>query len=115
MLTNIQAAHLKRAVSIAASSTCRQKHGVVIAQGKKVLAVSVNTYRNQPNNVSDPKTQSSYHAEWNAIKQIKNFDLKKATLYSARVNAKGDVLLAKPCIRCQYLIDFFEIKNVYHT
>ena len=115
MLTNTQKRHLDRALNIAKESTCRQKHGVVIAQGKKVLAVAVNTQRNHPNNVSDPKTQATYHAEWNAMRQLKTIDMSKVSLYSARILHTGESALAKPCKFCQHLIDFYDIKNVYYT
>lgn len=102
-------------MTVAAASTCRQKHGVVLAKGRRVLAVAVNTYRNNPRVVSDPSTQSTYHAEWNAIKQLKDVDLSDVTLYSARVNREGKPMLAKPCKACESLIEMFEIKRVYYT
>lgn len=107
-------AHLARAIKIATTSTCRQQHGVVLAKGAKVIAVAVNTERNDPNNCSNPKLEASFHAEINAIKQWTG-DMKDVTLYSARVNKLGFPMHAKPCDNCQSIIDILGIRKVYHT
>lgn len=117
-MSSVVQKHLERARSIAQQSTCRQKHGVVVAKGNRVVAVAVNTYRNHPCNVTDPKTESTYHAERNALWQIfpdDNLDYGKLTLYSVRINRSGQMVLAKPCKRCQELIDNVGIKTVYHS
>lgn len=107
--------HLDRAITISRESTCDPKHGVVIAQGPRVLAVAVNTKRNNPNIVSNPRFDAHRHAEWNAFKQLEGLDLSKATLYSARTSRTGKVGLAKPCEQCQAMIDLFGVKRVIHT
>lgn len=109
------AKHLNRAIEVSKQSTCRQKHGVVIARGAKVIAVAVNTDRNNPSQCSNPKHEASFHAEVNAIKQIKSSDLSNAVLYSARTNNDGEPMNAKPCLRCQAVIEFLNIKKVIHT
>jgi deoxycytidylate deaminase len=105
--------HLNRAIRIARESTCRQKHGVVIAKGPRVLAVAVNEDRNNPNNCTNPKLEASYHAEFKALMQTINAN--DATLYSARVNNRGEPLYAKPCASCQKIIERAGIRKVIHT
>ena len=108
--------HLNRAIQVALSSTCRTQHGVVIAHGPKVLAVAVNTARNHPDVCSDPKTQAARHAEVNALRQLgRTVDHSRLTLYSARVLKDGTPTLAKPCTRCQAVLDYVEIGGVYWT
>lgn len=114
-MNNTERRHLQRAINISRESTCDPKHGVVIAQGPRVLAVAVNTKRNDPNVVTNPRFDSHRHAEWNAFKQLEGLDLSKATLYSARTNRTGKVRMAKPCWQCQALINLFGIKKVIHT
>lgn len=106
---------LARAVDVSKNSTCMQKHGVVIAAGNRVLAVAVNTDRNNPAICSDPKSEAAYHAEINALKQLRGFDLSGATLYSARTNRRGMARLAKPCARCQTAIEEAGIKKTIWT
>lgn len=107
--------HLNRAIEISKQSTCRQKHGVVIARGAKVIAIAVNTDRNNPSQCSDPKREASFHAEVNALRQIKSGDHSGLAIYSARTNNHGEPLMAKPCSRCQAVIEFLNIKKVVHT
>ena len=106
---------LARAMDVSKNSTCMQKHGVVIAAGNRVLAVAVNTDRNNPAICSDPKSEAAYHAEINALKQLRGFDLRVATLYSARTNRRGVARLAKPCARCQAAIEEAGIKKTIWT
>lgn len=114
-MNNTQSSHLDRAFRIASESSCRQKHGVVIAVGPRILAVAVNTDRNHPDVCSDPRVEASYHAEANAIRQLDGHDLKDATLYSARVGRTGKRMLAKPCERCESLIRDAGIRRYFHT
>lgn len=106
--------HIKRALKIAETSTCRFQHGVVIAHGRKVLSVGVNTARNPVHLCSDPRTQASRHAEFNAIRLIKNVDTSDLTLYSARLMKDGSPGLSKPCSNCQTLIDYLGFKEVWY-
>lgn len=106
---------LARAVEISKQSTCGYRHGAVIAAGNRVLAIAVNTDRNHPEVCSDPKTEAAYHAEINALKQLRGVNLSGATLYSARTNRRGQPMLAKPCGRCQTAIEEAGIRKVIHS
>lgn len=106
---------LARALEVSKNSTCAQKHGVVIAAGNRVLAVAVNTDRNNPAICSDPRREAAYHAEINALKQLRGIDLSGATLYSARTNRRGMARLAKPCVRCAAAIEQAGIKKTIYT
>ena len=115
MLTRTEQRHLQRAIDIAKTSTCNQRHGVVIAHGPRILSVAVNTSRNHPSICTDPKREAARHAEWNALRQLRGVDLSKVTLYSARVHKDDTMALAKPCKNCQSLIDLLEVGKVVWT
>ena len=107
--------HLERAIRAAELSSCRTRHGVVIAQGPRVLAVAVNSHRNHPMICTDPKTESAFHAEINALRQIRGLDMGKVTVYSARISRTGEPRLAKPCPRCAAVLEDLGIRNVIWT
>lgn len=93
------------------------QHGVVVAAGRRVLAVAVNTERNHPRVCSDPKREAAYHAEHNALRQVAGMgvDPRRLTVYSARVNKAGQPVLAKPCSACADLLEAFGIRDVVWT
>jgi len=56
------------------------------------------------------------HAEVSAIKKIKNKEkLKKATLFSVRINLNNELCNAKPCLACKNTMLRYGIKNVVYT
>lgn len=102
--------YLTLALGVALTSTCRMKHGAVVTKSGRVLAVSPNVFRNDPRYV-DWKL-CSIHAEWAAMKKA-GFP-KRATLYVARTNAKGEPRLSKPCEGCASFIETLKCR-VVHT
>lgn len=82
-----------------------------------MLAVAVNSDRNSPHVCSDPKTQAARHSEWNALRKVRDMDIdmRKVTVYNARVLKDGTPALAKPCPRCAYLLDFYDVGRVVWT
>lgn len=117
MLTRTEQRHLQRALAIASTSTERHRHGVILAVGRRVIAVGVNRSRNIPVNCTDPKREAGYHAEVAAIKALRgvNVDWSKVTLYSARLLKDNSPACAAPCSNCQTLIDYLEIGRVIST
>lgn len=114
-LTNTDRKHIQRALAVASTSTCNQRHGAVVAHGPRVLAVSVNRNRNSPLICTDPKAEAAFHAEIVALKQLSGIKWSDVTLYSARIGKAGDARMAKPCPKCQAVIDFLGIGKVVHT
>lgn len=120
--------HMARAIALAETSDCAQRHGCVIAHGPRVLAVGVNTQRNSPDVCADPATQAARHAEINALRMLtrppytahsmkhsQGIDFSALTLYSARVLVDGTPALAKPCAYCDTLIGILGFKKVLWT
>lgn len=77
--------------------------------------MAVNTDRNHPDICSNPMIEASYHAEYNALRQLEGHDLRNATLYSARIGRRGTALLAAPCERCKDFIHAAGIKTYFNT
>lgn len=114
MLSNQGRRWLNQAARLAGLSTCRVQHGAIIVRGGRVLSVGINSDRNSPAIVEDPKTEAAYHAEQAAIRAYKG-SLEGASIYIARTNRKGVWRMSKPCLRCQAAIKSSKIRNVYYT
>lgn len=106
---------MNRVLQLAALSDMRQKHGAILYQGGRVMAMGVNTARNLPTS-SIPTDALSNHAEINCLRGI---DIKgrHGTLYVARISSGGNMWVnSAPCSACtKYLELFTNIKEVIHT
>lgn len=114
-LTKTEQKHLRRALAVASTSSQNQRHGVVIAHGPRVLAVAVNRSRNSPHICTDPKAEAAVHAEVAAMKQLRDVDWSKLTLYSARMTKNNEPGLARPCPRCAAVIEYANVGKVVYT
>jgi deoxycytidylate deaminase len=90
------------------------RHGAVLTRGNRVLAVAVNANRNSPLIVSDPKTQSAWHAEVAVLRACAG-DTAGTTLWVARIGKGGEVRYSAPCVNCQAAIEAAGVKRVVHT
>jgi tRNA(Arg) A34 adenosine deaminase TadA len=107
---------LDRAVQVALTSTQRMRHGAVVMHGNRVLAVGVNSHRAHPLVVSDPKTDSAWHAEVAALRSLRTtVDYSRLTLYVARVLKNGTPANSRPCTRCMAVLDYLGITNIRWT
>ena len=86
-----------------------------MAQGKRVLAVAVNSMRTDPMNCTDPRSQAAFHAEVAVLRQMRNRDLRNVTLYVARLNRNQVAALSKPCLACQAVIEYAGVSKVVYT
>ena len=111
---------MKRALHLAATSPCRQKHGCLIVKSNRLLSASTNTFRNHSQYVK-AYNHCSFHAEVNAMRRLIPYgrscrpSIKNATLFIARINNKGEARLSKPCNSCQSMIDSFNIRKIVWT
>ncbi|WP_420082676.1 hypothetical protein ACN6AT_35575 (plasmid) [Streptomyces sp. JL4002] len=110
MSTKSQIRLIRLAIQQARRSECRYKVGAVIAQGSRILSASANLQRN-----SSPSAFkfATYHAEEAALRQIRF--VRNPTVYVARVGGSGNVLLAKPCARCQYALHQAGVAKALYT
>jgi tRNA(Arg) A34 adenosine deaminase TadA len=83
----------------------RHKHGAVLVQSGRVLAVGLNTER--------AAFYPSRHAEWHAVRE--HLD-SKADLYVARIMRNGTVAYSEPCAECTKQLTYYtKVRNVYYT
>ena len=84
------------------SDNAKFRHVAIVKRGRKVLAIGWNT--------------NWRHAEHDAIGQVRNKELLKgAIILSYRVNNSGQLRMAKPCKKCQELIESVGIKKVIYS
>jgi len=105
---------LDEAYNQAMKSEMNFNHGSVVIHRGKIIGRGYNTYIN-----SNYKDKTSMHAEVSAIndalKKVDASDLKKCELVIIRVNKTGERLNSKPCCNCEYYINKFCIKRVFHS
>jgi len=107
---------LDKALALATTSACKQwKHGAIILKGGRVLGKGINSDRNNPNQVADPKTQAAVHAEVAALRAAGATDLRGATIFVARANRAGEPRMSKPCHNCQAALRARGVKKVVYT
>lgn len=106
--TNKENYYLKMAAVVAATSKCRFRLGCVVVKHGKILGVSPNIRKNDPQYTN--WKFSSIHAEVRALRRA-NFP-ERATIFVARVSNIG-IRCAKPCEGCMSLINELKCKVVY--
>lgn len=106
---------LGRAAELASFSTETYRHGAIIVKGSKTLAVGINRNVNNPNQVSNPKTEASIHAEVAALNACRRANLEGAVIYVARILKDGSPAMSKPCENCQKALREAGIKKVFYT
>ncbi len=95
--------------------------GALVTIRKKIIAFGFNSYKSHPLQKKFGRNEKAIclHAEIdaikNALKRVKISDLKRATLYVARIKKDGTIGMAKPCTGCQRAIVAFGIKQVIFT
>ena len=124
-VTRQELIYIRRAWHLARMSTEKQRHGAILISGRKTIAVGCNTFRNYPQNVSNPAVDCSYHAEHNVLKQIAARSnaasdvfvelAKSSRLYVVRINRKDMLLPSEPCDKCKTLLLAAKIKEVIHS
>lgn len=111
---------LDRAIGVALTSECRWRHGAVLTRGSKIMAWSTNIYRNSSEIDYEGAT---FHAEEAALREFDRLTgatygverTKGLTLYIARVNAKGDAGMSRPCVDCFDILTYRGIRDIVYT
>lgn len=108
-------ARLALAMKVAAMSKCVTKHGAALYRGGSVLALGINTERNDHDFVEKSKILDicSTHAEMSALSRVK--DAKGATIYVARVNRAGEARMSRPCAKCYRALEAAGVRRVVYT
>lgn len=103
----------------------RSKHSALILYKNEIISVGFNRIKSHPFQKKYAKANEAIflHAEISAIKQslrrISLKELKKSTLYVARVRLnngnKPSFMYSKPCEGCMRAIVEFDINKVFYT
>ncbi|MER6434108.1 deaminase [Streptomyces sp900105245] len=101
---------MQAALRQALRSNCRFPMGAILTQGNRVLASAPNKKRNSP--MIDYR-HSTFHAEEAVLRRVSNTE--GATIYVARVNARRQPAMAKPCGRCQQAMLQAGVRRVFYT
>lgn len=116
-LSRSETAWLSRATNLAATSTVRQKHGAIIVRGGSILALGINSVRNE--SIRDlPDSVYTTHAESAAIRSlgpVRKDSLAGCTLYVARISRGGNIGYSRPCDDCYRQIGLSGIKTIIFT
>lgn len=113
------------AIKAAEMSSCTSRHGAVLVKNGNVLAIGVNAMKNDPlyvspqqRNVVPPDVKimdmMSVHAEEAVIRANKE-EANNAVIYIARISAKGEPVLSKPCASCQKMLKEYGVKKAIWT
>ncbi|MFC5150019.1 hypothetical protein [Streptomyces aureoversilis] len=102
--------YIHLAIKQAVKSRCRYRFGAVIVKGGRPLAASSNIARNDPR---IDYRHASVHAEEAAVRRVTV--TRRAIIYVARVNIRGDLMIARPCARCQKVLALAGITWAHFT
>ena len=104
------------ALKVAALSDQKQRHGAVLMQGSRLLALGINKQKNEPDNVGDDHVHRiSVHAEVAAVRAHKL--VPNTSLYVARLsNGEDSFIYSRPCKDClEYLTWDTSVKKIVYS
>lgn len=105
---------MQKALELAVSSSCPQRHGAVVYKAGRLLGLGVNVYKNTPTDFL-PVEGVSIHAEIAAISRVSPENLKGATVYVARAGRCAPHALSQPCPRCYEALKKAGVKRIIYT
>jgi hypothetical protein len=96
----------------------RAKHFSFILIRNKVVSMGWNMgFKTHPLAHKMGHRYDSIHSELHCIKKFPHpvSELARCKLFNVRVNRKGKVRLSKPCLKCQKLLEIFNLREVWYT
>lgn len=97
-------------------STYKQRIGVIISKGKRILSRGHNEVRHKAIGGSRyAEWSTSLHAERMACAALNREVLKGATIWVGREFVNGGYALAKPCGQCRRLIEDMGFSRIVYT
>jgi tRNA(Arg) A34 adenosine deaminase TadA len=107
---------IKKAKNACLKSSCEYTLAAVLYKGGAVIRVACNenktiSYRKKYFSHGEP----SRHAEMNVIHGIPRDVISKCSLLVVRLDKKGNMKSAKPCIACAYALYDSGIKKVFYS
>jgi deoxycytidylate deaminase len=112
----------KRMLSLAAAyaekSPCdKSRHGALLVKGGSIINASwnINRYCNFGVRFRTDPGEACLHAEIKAVLGLPRATTEGATIYVARINKSGNMLLSKPCSMCEAALRFVGVKKAVYT
>lgn len=120
MIPMLNPAKLYRAVDAAKTKPFQIRKSwtlAIAAKNNRIVAIGRNTRRLPITTGRNPGGNKlfSFHAEYNVVKRLRGENLNDIDLYVVRLLKKGGFANAKPCKRCEQLINECGIRRVYYT
>lgn len=115
--SNRSLAYLNQAAKLAIQSDCKHRIGAILVRGGSVLSRGFNKIQNDFVSMDavvydDFAPYATSHAEMNALSRAKNpFG---ATIYVVKVDKRGMLRNAKPCIDCAKALDAAGVAKVVY-
>lgn len=107
--------YLSAALVLARGGFGKNKHGAILVNNGKVVAIGTNVRKGVGAEYSENSWRGSHiHAEAVVISAA-GHRAKGGTLYVARSNQSGSPRPSRPCERCQGAIERAGIRRVVHT
>jgi len=123
MSRHIRFIELAQSIAMNTVGVKRAKHCAIIAKGKSLLGVGVNSYDTHPQMLNKHSVYGSsinkankihIHAEIHALMSVRYRNLSGCTIYIVRHCSRG-LSLSKPCKICLNKILQSEIKQIVYT
>ena len=98
--------------------------GAVIVLKHDIVSVGVNQQKTHPIqkhyniNRDFERAESAnhfIHAEMDALRKVKYYNLKNAAIYIYRENKSGNLAMSKPCNACMAFIKHLGIQHIFYT
>lgn len=91
-------------------------HFTLIANRNKIISVGRNDYCTHPMAAKHGYEFPMIHSELDAIRKVADKDcLTRATLINVRLSKIGVMRMAKPCVDCQNLLNYFGIRRIIYS
>ena len=90
-------------------------HVAAIFQRNKILSIGQNSFKTHPLAQRFGHRNASIHAECSAIIRHGTEDCSGLNLAVLRIGRRNNLTSSCPCISCQNLISWTNIRNVYYT
>jgi len=107
---------INEALKQARKSEHRHRIGAVIFSKKSIISSACNYPSRSAKSVTAKylKREDSLHAEVMAIIRARR-NLNNLSMLVVRINAKGKLMMAKPCEYCMSYIEYVGIKTIYFS
>lgn len=94
----------------------KSRHVTTLLKGRNIVGYGIN---NEKSSYTNFFGYLSNHSEYDAVRKYLRFhtttELSKLSMYNCRINRFNEVVLSRPCRRCQSLLEFFPVKSVFFT